>query len=180
MPVSAITSLSLARLMAPISFPSTASTITSCYSNLPATTAPSKLDKAFVVGPGHAPIYAKLVAKTTGGHFIELADMLSANPQAMEQEPQAFLNGTLVASGPKRRQVEIHDILICTEAFTMFHSQAPYYISWNDSTAGPLVDADTVMYVATAMESTPKAIVPFSHPWVSVSILNLQQERATR
>lgn len=107
--------------MAPISFPSTASTITSCYTSLPATTAPSKLDKAFVVGPGHAPIYAKLVAKTTGGHFIELADMLSANPQAMEQEPPTFLNSTLVTSAPKRRQAEIHDILICTEAFTMFH-----------------------------------------------------------
>ena len=42
------------------------------------TFAPS-VGKAFVVGPGYAPIPAKLVAKITSGIFVELADLLAEN-----------------------------------------------------------------------------------------------------
>ena len=38
----------------------------------------------------------------------------------MEQEPQTFLNGKLVVSSSKRRQVEIKDILTWTKTFTIF------------------------------------------------------------
>ena len=38
----------------------------------------------------------------------------------MEQELQTFLDGRLVVSSSKRRQVEIKDILTWTEAFTIF------------------------------------------------------------
>ena len=38
-----------------------------------------KLEKAFIVGPGHAPIPSKLVSKIIGGQVVELADLLSAN-----------------------------------------------------------------------------------------------------
>lgn len=76
-------------------------------------------DKAFVVGPGHAPIPAKLVKKITNGEFVELADLLSPNLRAVDQEPQTFLDGKLLVS-KKRRLVEIADILTWTEAFTIF------------------------------------------------------------
>ena len=80
----------------------------------------TKLDKAFIIGPGHAPIPAKLVNKITQGQFVELADLLSANLRAVELELQTFLEGKLLVSKSKRRQVEIRDILTWTEAFTIF------------------------------------------------------------
>ena len=66
-----------------------------------------KLEKAFIVGPGHAPIPSKLVSKIIGSQVVELADLLSANLQAVEQEPQMFLDGELLVSSSKHRQVEI-------------------------------------------------------------------------
>lgn len=67
-------------------------------------------DKAFVIGPGHAPIPAKVVTKITTRQFVELADLLSANLQAVEKEPQTFLDGKLLVS-KKHRLVEIQDVL---------------------------------------------------------------------
>ena len=43
---------------------------------------PATFDKAFVVGPGYAPIPYKLVGKITGGQFVDLADLLSDNIRA--------------------------------------------------------------------------------------------------
>ena len=40
---------------------------------------PTVIKKAFITGTGHAPIPHKLVMKITGGHFLDLADLLSAN-----------------------------------------------------------------------------------------------------
>ena len=54
------------------------------------------------------------------GQFVELADLLSANLQVVEQETQTFLESKLVDCSSKRRQVEIKDILTWTEAFTIF------------------------------------------------------------
>ena len=56
------------------------------------TFAPS-VGKAFVVGPGYAPIPAKLVAKITSGVFVELADLLAENLRAQESEPHTYLDG---------------------------------------------------------------------------------------
>lgn len=50
---------------------------------------------------------------------MELADLLSINLRAMK-EPQMFLEGKLLVSKFKRRQVEIPDILTWMEAFTIF------------------------------------------------------------
>ena len=50
-------------------------------------------EKAFIVGLGHAPIPSKQVSKMVGGQFVELADLLSANLRAVEQEPQTILHG---------------------------------------------------------------------------------------
>ena len=50
--------------------------------------APS-VGKAFVVGPGYAPIPGKLVAKITSGTIIELADLQAENIRAQEAEPHS-------------------------------------------------------------------------------------------
>ncbi len=50
-----------------------------------------KADKALLVGPGHVPILAKLVAKITEDQFMELADLHLITLWALELEPQAFL-----------------------------------------------------------------------------------------
>ena len=76
-------------------------------------------EKAFVVGPGHAPIPAKVVSKIISGQFVDLADLLSANLRAVDQEPHTFLDGKLLVS-QKCRLVEISDILTWTEAFTIY------------------------------------------------------------
>ena len=76
-PVSAITDSSSARLGATIA---SASTSSSSMGSLPGSEKSSlwpKADKAFIVGPGHPPIPAKLVAKITEGQFVELAYLLS-------------------------------------------------------------------------------------------------------
>ena len=78
------------------------------------------LNKAFVVGPGYAPVPYKLVSKITAGHFVDLADLLLDNIRAQEIEPQAFLEGKLVVSGSKKRVIEIADIVTWIDAFTIF------------------------------------------------------------
>ena len=92
-------------------------------------------DKAFVVGPGHTPIPAKLVKKITNGEFVELADLLSTNLCAVDLEPQAFLDGTLQVS-KKRWLVEVEDILTWTEAFTIYQMVicASHPHRWSDLT----------------------------------------------
>ena len=52
-----------------------------------------KTENAFIVGPGHAPVPAKLVSKITGGEFVELADLLLVNLRAAERAPQVYLEG---------------------------------------------------------------------------------------
>ena len=77
-------------------------------------------EKAFVVGPGHAPLPYKLVAKITSGQFVDLADLLSANLRSPEQKPQTYLEGKLIVSSSKCRLVEIKHILTWAEAFTIY------------------------------------------------------------
>ena len=78
------------------------------------------LYKAFVVGPGYAPVPYNIVSKITAGLFVDLADLLPDNIRAQEIEPQAFLEGKLVVLGSKKRVVEIADIVTWIEAFTIF------------------------------------------------------------
>ena len=51
------------------------------------------LNKAFVMGPGYAPVTYKLVTKITAGLFLDLAGLLPDNIRTQEIEPQAFLEG---------------------------------------------------------------------------------------
>ena len=94
--------------------------VTSSLPSLESSFALLKSEKAFIVGPGHAPVPSKLVSKIVGGQFVELADLLSVTLRALEQEPQMLLDGMLVVSSSKRRQVEKKDILTWTYAFTIF------------------------------------------------------------
>ena len=59
------------------------------------------LSKAFVVGPGYAPIPYKLVSKITAGLFVDLADLLLDNIRAQEIEPQAFWKGNWWSQGQR-------------------------------------------------------------------------------
>ena len=76
--------------------------------------------KAFVIGPGYAPVPYKVVSKVISGQFTELADLLAENIKAQDTEPQAFLEGKLLVSTSKKRVVEITDILSWVEAFTIY------------------------------------------------------------
>ena len=75
---------------------------------------PSVVDKASAVGLGRAPIPYKLLRKIMGGHFVDLADLLSINLCTVENEPETFLNGKLVVLASKYWEDEITDI------FTLF------------------------------------------------------------
>ena len=104
-----------------------------------------KAEKAFVVGPGHAPVPHKLVGKITNGQFVDLADLLSANLRLPEQEPQTYLDGKLIVSSSKRRLVEVKDILTWTEAFTIYQMVlcAVYPQRWLDLTKYKLLIIQT-------------------------------------
>ena len=78
------------------------------------------LNKAFVVGPGYAPVRYKLVSKITAGLFVDLADLLPDNIRAEEVELQVFLEAKLVVSVSKKWVIEIADIVTWIEAFTIF------------------------------------------------------------
>ena len=88
---------------------------TSVFSSRPPT-----LGKAFLIGPGYSPIPYKLVAKITGGQFIELADHLSDNIKAQDVKPQAYLEGKLLVTGTMKQAMEITDIVTWIEAFSIF------------------------------------------------------------
>lgn len=84
----------------------------SMYSGLDSSVCSPSFDKAFVVGPGRAPISVKLTSRITGGQFIDLVDLLSANPvlSNTNHKPQTFLEGRWAVS--KRCRVsEVKDIL---------------------------------------------------------------------
>lgn len=76
------------------------------YSLVPSTSSPTvapSVGKAFVVGPGYAPIPGKLVAKITSGAFIELADLLAENICTQEAEPHTYLDGKLLVAPAKKK-----------------------------------------------------------------------------
>jgi len=78
----------------------------------------SKADQLFVVGPGFSPVPAKLVAQIVAGKFIDLNELLSANLQLKQPEPQLLLDGRLVLmTQPKKPRRCIEDIATWLEAF---------------------------------------------------------------
>ena len=117
--VSATTSSNSARPVLSFASPVIATHVYSASTNLSSSLLPPSVDRAFVVGPGHAPIPAKLILKITSSQFVDLTNLLSANLRTAEQEPRTFLDGKLVVS-KKRQVVKIQDILTWTEAFTIF------------------------------------------------------------
>ena len=66
-----------------------------------------RLNKAFVVGPGCAPVRYKLVSTITARLYVHLADLLPHNIRAQEIEPQAILERKLMISGSKKWVNEI-------------------------------------------------------------------------
>ena len=58
--------------------PVMATHVSSMSTNLSSSLLPPSVDKAFVVGPGQAPIPAKLVSRITSGQFVDLADSLQS------------------------------------------------------------------------------------------------------
>jgi len=86
----------------------------------PGSSTPPSFNKAFAIGPGYAPVPYMLVAKITGGQFIDLADLLPDNICAQEIEPQAFLEGKLMTSAIKKWVIKMVDIISWIEAFTIF------------------------------------------------------------
>ena len=104
-------------------------------------------EKALVLGPGHAPIPAKMVSKIISGQFVDLGELLSANLRAVDQEPHTFLDGKLLVS-QKRRLVEISDILTWTEAFTIYQMVlcAAHPHRWPDLTKYKLLIIQTARH----------------------------------
>ena len=81
----------------------------------------TKADQSFVVGPGFSPVPAKLVAQIVAGKYIDLSELLSANLQQKQPEPQVLLDGHLVfTSQQKKPRRRIEDIATWLEAFSIF------------------------------------------------------------
>ena len=76
---------------------------------------------------------------------MELADLLAVNLRAVEQEPQTFLEGKLLVSSSKCRQMEIKVILTWVEAFTIFQMVlcAVFPHRWSDLTKYKLLIIQT-------------------------------------
>ncbi|CAH3163205.1 unnamed protein product, partial [Porites lobata] len=115
---------------------------------VPSTSSPTlapSVGKAFVVGPGYAPIPWKLVAKITSGAFNELADLLAENIRAQESEPHTYLDGKLLVAPAKKRVVEITDILTWIQAFTIYQwiFCSTYPSRWQETTQYKLLILQT-------------------------------------
>ena len=144
-PVLAITDSSSACFVAPITSPFASPSVSSSLPSFDNSGSVPTSEKAFIVGPGHAPVPAKLAKKIIEGQFVELADLLTVNLRAGDQEPQTILEGKLLVSHVKRRQVEIKDILTWTEAFTIFQLVlcASHPLRWLDLTRYKLLIIQT-------------------------------------
>ena len=106
-PVSTITVFSWASCLAPILLPACSSPQASVFFGIPFATG---IRKGIQDWPAHAAILNKLVSKITGGHFVDLANLLSANLCRVDNEPQHVMDRKLVTSTTKQRQVEVEDI----------------------------------------------------------------------
>ena len=82
-PVSAITVSRSARPVAPSRSTFVSPGVTGGLPSLESSFTSPKSEKAFIIGAGHDPIPSRLVSKIVGGHFVELADLLSVNLRAV-------------------------------------------------------------------------------------------------
>ena len=81
----------------------------------------SALPQPFVIGPGSAPVPAKVVAQILSGNFVDLAELINTNLIEGENEPQVFLDGRVVLSqAPKRNRRKVEDIVTWIETFTTY------------------------------------------------------------
>jgi hypothetical protein len=115
-PIASVSSLGAISAVASLAgSPALAACSTANISALPA------LGQPFIVGPGFSPIPAKLVTRITSGKFIEMADLLAANLQQIDLEPQVLFDGRLVlTTGPKRQNKQLEDIAAWVEAFSIY------------------------------------------------------------
>ena len=115
---------------------------------VPSTSSPTlapSVWKAFVVGPGYAPIPGKLVAKITSGALVEFADLLAENIRAQEAEPHTYMDGKLLVAPARKTVVEITDIITWIQALTMYQwiFCSTYPSRWQDTTQYKLLILQT-------------------------------------
>ena len=68
----------------------------------------SKADQSFVAGPRFSLVPAKLVAQIVTGKYIDLSELLSANLQQKQPEPQVLLDGHLVFTSQQKKTSPSH------------------------------------------------------------------------
>ena len=75
---------------------------------------PAGFEKAFILGPGHAPIPAKLVTQILSHKFIELSKLIHENLEDPQAETTTFSieGSTIVPKVISRKKQEVSDILI--------------------------------------------------------------------
>lgn len=72
------------------------------------------------MGPGFAPVPAKLVGQIVPRKFVELSDLLLANIAQSESEPKLVFDSRMIlTSNPKRSRKKIDDIVTWMEAFSI-------------------------------------------------------------
>ena len=65
-------------------------------------------DQPFVVGPGISPVPGKLVSQIVAAKYVDLCDLLPANLQVKDPEPQLlFYNRLVLALQPKKSRRRI-------------------------------------------------------------------------
>ena len=77
-------------------------------------TATSTLDKAFILGPGRAPIPAKLVTQITSSQFVEMNELMPENLEAplLSQSTTFTIEGSsIIPKSDSRKKKEVSDIL---------------------------------------------------------------------
>ena len=132
------------------------------------------LNRAFVVGPGYAPVPYKIVSKITAGLFVDLADLFPDNIRAHEIEPKACLEGKLAVSGSKKRVIEITDIITWIKAFIIFsmilcHTSPSRWKNLNQyklliiQTARRFSDKLRLHYIAFRKEAAASGSTDWSH-----------------
>ena len=87
------------------------------------------LDKAFILGPGRAPIPAKLVGQITSGVFVEMAEL---NPENLEEPPSeattfSIEGSSIVPKTATRKKQEVTDILTWVECFNSYSAVLASY-----------------------------------------------------
>lgn len=83
---------------------------------------PSGFEKAFILGPGRAPIPAKLVTQIVSHKFIELSELIPENLEDPQAETTTFSieGSTIVPKVITRKKQEVSDILTWVECFNSY------------------------------------------------------------